>query len=135
MKILVCGSRDFPARDIVFDLLEAWYDRCGFELTVIHGACNTELDTRQNKELGIGADAIAHDFCINTPDVEEIACPANWSLHGKRAGFVRNAAMLALNPGLVLGFMNKPSPGTTMMMDLAAKKNIPVYRIQQWIAK
>jgi hypothetical protein len=130
MRILICGSRDFSDWEIIHEILDGYKTS---DLVVIHGACNTELDTRRNKILGQGADAIAHDWCIKN-NVKYQAWPANWEKHGKRAGFLRNTEMLEKGkPDIVIGFMNEPaSNGTSMMLNIAKKAGIPTYRIQCW---
>lgn len=138
MRVLICGSRDWADRAIVHHVLAGLYEQAMNDVenfSVIHGACNTKLDTRAEKTPGIGADAYAHEWCSYSPGyVSELAFPADWEQHGKRAGFIRNARMLdEAKPDLVIGFTNDPpSRGTTIMLDLAKRAGVTVYRVQEW---
>lgn len=138
MRALICGSRDWTNSDLIWLVLDALHERAiggAEDLTVIHGACNTRLDTRADKAIGCGADAYAHEWCFVHPhSVGESLYPADWERYGKRAGFVRNAEMLADGkPDVVVGFTNDPpSAGTRMMLDLARRAGVPTYRIQEW---
>ena len=51
--------------------------------------------------------------------------PAEWALHGKKAGYLRNEKMLRMGkPDLVVAFPG--GVGTAMMVDLAKKKGLRV---------
>lgn len=51
---------------------------------------------------------------------------ANWGLYGKRAGYVRNAAMLDEGPELVIAFWDDESKGTQHTIREATNRGIPV---------
>ena len=57
--------------------------------------------------------------------------PAQWDLHGKRAGFLRNQQMIEeFQPDIVLAFSEHPiTKGTAHTVRLAKKAGIPVYVI------
>jgi hypothetical protein len=138
VRILVCGSRDWTNADIIWTTLDGFYEksqRLSKPLTLIHGACNTKLDTRANKTLGIGADAIAEKWALMMGD-KNVFCnpyPAPWGTFGRKAGFIRNRQMLTEGkPDIVLGFMNQESPGTKMMLNFAKNAGVKTYRIQEW---
>lgn len=125
MRVLVTGSRswDDPNR-IRAALVVAWSqdeDWSQDDLapsprpTLVSGACP------------IGADAIAEDFArICHWPIERH--PAEWDKHGKRAGFVRNAEMVALGADVCLAFIKDGSKGATMTADLAEKAGIRTRR-------
>lgn len=48
-----------------------------------------------------------------------------WESFGQRAGYLRNLAMLQLEPDLVIAFTNG-SPGTQHTIDEARRRGIPV---------
>jgi hypothetical protein len=81
----------------------------------VHGDCPT------------GADALAQELADEFRHRSE-RYPANWAEHGKRAGFVRNAEMVALGADICLAFIRANSKGATMTADLAEKAGIPTYR-------
>lgn len=109
MRVLVCGSReyDYPVGVAVriAELPEG--------TVVIHGAA-------------LGPDTIAGNFAKNTMllDVEEY--PADWETYGKRAGIIRNLAMLDTEPDLVIAFWDGKSKGTGHTIREAQKRGIPV---------
>lgn len=51
--------------------------------------------------------------------------PANWQLHGKRAGYLRNIEMAEYADALV-AFWDGMSKGTKHMIDIAKSKNLQV---------
>jgi YspA, cpYpsA-related SLOG family len=57
------------------------------------------------------------------------AHPANWQLHGRRAGYIRNAEMVAAGADLCLAFIRNHSPGATACADLAERAGIRTIRI------
>jgi hypothetical protein len=59
--------------------------------------------------------------------VQEVACRANWYLHGKGAGHERNARMLELGPELVVAFPG--GRGTANMIARAERAGVEVMRI------
>lgn len=107
-RVLVCGSRDWSDIHAIRLALVALDPHT----TIIHGAAP-------------GADTIAgwlaHDFGFTVE-----AFPADWKRYGKRAGFLRNVAMLDTRPTLVLAFQKNGSRGTQHTIDEARKRDIPV---------
>lgn len=113
--ILVCGSRTVTNQGFMHKVLDAQHGRIS---TLVQGAQR-------------GADLIAYNWAINH-FIPTCSHPANWPLHDKRAGYLRNAEMLEHHSGIsaVLAFVDKPiieSRGTKMMCDLATAKNIRVF--------
>lgn len=118
-KVMVTGSRSWGtmSRD---------RERVNFHLrlrtrgrTLVHGACPN------------GADKLADDWA-RTNDHPVERHPADWNKHGKRAGFIRNAEMVAsLDPetDLVLVFWDGESRGTLHAARLARKAGLTVIDI------
>jgi hypothetical protein len=108
MKVLVCGSRswDNPTaiRRRLTDLPR------GAE--VIHGNAR-------------GADQDAGTFA-RALGLRETAFPADWRGKGRRAGIIRNLAMLDQKPDLVLAFWDGRSTGTAHTITEARRRGIPV---------
>jgi SLOG family YspA-like protein len=118
MRVLVTGSRDWQANDLVWKALRLCLDNSHGPMTVVHGACPT------------GADEQAHQWCekfgANSPGaIIEEPHPADWS-QGKFAGFARNAEMVNLGADLCLAFQRNKSKGTQHTMDLCNKAGIIV---------
>lgn len=112
MKVLVCGSRHFNDYELLEKVLS------NYEITeIIEGEAT-------------GADTLARRFS----ESKGIPCkkfPAQWDLHGKRAGPIRNAQMLSEGqPDFVIAFRGKNSRGTQNMIDQSKKKNISVRIIE-----
>ena len=88
ITLLVCGGRDFQDRELMTLLLSqihAWRP--------IH---------RLVHEAAPGADTEANHWAI-THGIPTDPYPANWTVHGNRAGPIRNARILRLGkPDLVL---------------------------------
>ncbi len=110
MKVLVFGSR----RWIEQTPIERRLRQLPSGTTIVHGAA-------------AGADNIA-GYVAGLLGLPVKPYPANWVLHGKAAGPIRNQFMLDDNPDLdlALGFILKGSPGSTDMLRRAKLANIPV---------
>lgn len=89
MRVIVCGGRDYQNRSHVYAVLRDLRQRYG-SLTIIEGGAT-------------GADRLAREWASH----ENQACvtvEADWKLHGRAAGPLRNRAMLEQNPALVVAF-------------------------------
>ena len=115
-RILVTGSRTWTNQLTITEALwDGWIDLGRVPTTLVHGACPT------------GADAIADMvWATNQYPVEQH--PAKWTEHGKRAGYVRNALMVALGADLCLAFIKDESKGATMTAELAEQAGIETRR-------
>lgn len=123
MRIIVTGSRSWSDVMVLRQAL-AWlaYDvvvRDGGSLVVVHGACPT------------GADAMASEWVAHWPGtgwsgVTEERHPADWEQFGKRAGPIRNEAMIKAGADLVLAFPLPGGKGTQHAIRLAREAGIPV---------
>lgn len=122
MRILVTGSRYWPYPEVVYrELSEAARNAAG-PIVVVEGACH----------LG-GADEHAHtwaeDMAFRGDDVTSERHPADWDLHGKAAGFIRNQQMVHAGADLCVAFILNGSRGATHCADCAESRGIPVRRI------
>ena len=116
--MLITGSRDWPQDDDrVIMTIGYYFGRFhdNSRLTLVHGACPT------------GVDAIVERLG-DYPGVETERHPAEWDVFGKRAGYVRNQAMVDLGADVCLAFIKNGSRGATMTADLAEKAGIPTHR-------
>ncbi len=114
VRVLVCGSRHWTDHDII----KAWLSKLPKGSTVIHGGCR-------------GADAIAGDVAAEL-GFGVAVFPADWKLHGKSAGPIRNEQMIVeAVPQRVLAFtealMRDQRPtGTSDCVMRALAHGIPV---------
>ncbi len=116
-RLLVTGSRTWTDHGLIYatllDLRDYWADP---EAVLVHGAAR-------------GVDTIAARFWGNWGLLVE-PHPADWRRHGKRAGYVRNAEMVALGADRCVAFIRDRSKGATMCADLAERAGIPVRRCE-----
>lgn len=126
VRVVVTGSRRFPAAALVRVHLDTAFHQllAGDTLTVVHGTCRT------------GADAAAAVWCayqrvIGAPVVEEPHA-ADWATHGRAAGPLRNAAMVAAGADMCLAFLDDtPCRGTHATIHLARAAGIDVTEVTQ----
>jgi hypothetical protein len=123
LRILVTGSREWTDRDTLRDaLMRAIADLCPpgagpsshplSGMTLVHGAARG-LDTLAAEQAEFwGMQVEAH--------------PADWARHGRAAGPIRNAAMVALGADVCLAFPIGASPGTRGCIAVAERAGIPV---------
>lgn len=113
--VIVTGSRDLLDGMRVWDELDNLRRENWGAFFVRHGDCPT------------GADRFA-SIWTEFPDsgVYEIPCPANWDLHGKAAGPIRNREMAQAGADLCLAFPLGQSRGTWNCVNECKKAGIPV---------
>ena len=114
MKVLVCGGRDYADSMRVereLDALAKWTAK----ISIIEGGAS-------------GADAFAHRWAQkrNAP-IQTFR--ADWEAHGKAAGPIRNAKMLAAGPDLVLAFPG--GKGTADMVRRARLAGVKVCEVSR----
>lgn len=122
MRVLVCGSRTFTDEKKMKEVLD------GYKITTV-----IEGEAR-------GADTLSRLYAEQRGIPVE-SYPADWSLHGKGAGHIRNSRMLTEGkPDLCVAFLgpvaiseftsglsdSKYSKGTKNMIDQATKAGVPV---------
>lgn len=114
MRVLVCGGRDYRDRFMVCVTLDNLVDERGEISAIIHGGAT-------------GADEWAHEWAVGSwCDVD--VYPAEWQRHGKRAGPIRNARMLAEGkPDLVVAFPG--GRGTADMVRRARAAGVEVVEV------
>lgn len=71
-----------------------------------------------------GADTLGKRYAMEH-HVPVISMPADWELHGKKAGHLRNQEMARCADALI-AFWDGQSRGTRDMIEIAAEKGIPI---------
>lgn len=114
IKVLVCGGRNYHDFDRLEDELNLIWRAYG-EFIVISGGAR-------------GADTLAIDYAKKYNNPLEVYM-ANWDLHGKSAGPIRNQQMLDEGqPDLVIAFPG--GNGTADMIRRARKAGVEVKEIE-----
>lgn len=121
MKIIIAGSRGAPQGrsylGIGYCCGKMMHAHPGFKITeiVCGGAAGVDEWGKQ----------LAQNYGIPVK-----LMLADWDQYGKKAGYIRNAAMADYADALIAIWDGK-SPGTKMMIELARKKGMPVevYRL------
>lgn len=113
MRVLVCGGRDYLARQELYSVLDELHEQRGIDSVVQGGAK--------------GADKFACDWGRNNKlPVLEFA--ANWTRDGRAAGPIRNQNMLNQSkPDLVVAFPG--GRGTAHMVGIAKKAGVEVIEV------
>lgn len=113
-RLLVTGSRDWSDREAVRQALREATRGWGREVLLVSGHCPT------------GADALAEEIWTRAGGEVE-AHPADWRAQGKKAGYLRNRAMVEAGADhalLFLGFCKKP----------ACKRGIPLHHLSHGVS-
>lgn len=111
-RILVCGGRHYSNRDAVFAALDHY--ALNGPVTIIEGGAP-------------GADSLARLWSWSRKQ-QCLTFPAQWSVHGKAAGPIRNQQMLDDGlPDLVLAFPG--GRGTANMISLAQAAGVRVVEL------
>lgn len=115
-RILVTGSRDWTDRAVVEHALGTAL-RLFRPIVIVHGGCPT------------GADRMAWEWAWRAGVPCEV-WPAEWAAHGRAAGPIRNAQMVAAGARFCLAFPLPGSRGTEDCVRRAEAAGIPVRRFE-----
>lgn len=112
---IVCGGRDYRNKARVYQILDAAVERLGVDF-IVQGVAD-------------GADYLAWQWA----DERGVKCgsyPAHWDEHGRKAGPIRNQAMLdEAGATIVIAFGG--GRGTNHMVDIARKAGLRVIKIDR----
>ncbi|MFE6127502.1 SLOG family protein [Streptomyces sp. NPDC056437] len=123
-RVLVTGSRDWDDIDTIAAAIEqTLIDSGGRPVLVVHGACPSGADWH--------ADHYARWLRGRGCSVDVEPHPANWSLNGKAAGFIRNQLMVNLGADICLAFIKNGSRGASHTARLAEEAGI---KTRRWTA-
>lgn len=107
---LVCGSRDWPAPWFVTAMMIELIPTGSLIITGGAGGVDTHAENE--------AIRLRYELKVMRAD---------WDLYGKRAGYIRNLAMLDENPVAVLAFQFNQSRGTAHTIREAYKRKIALH--------
>lgn len=110
-RVLICGSRSWQNKTLIRDVVQGLPDGT---LVIAGGAGGADTHAR----------CYAHERGLFVAEVA--VTDAHWTQFGRRAGLVRNAAMLSLAPDLVVAFQRGESRGTQDTINAARRLGIPV---------
>lgn len=125
MRVICTGSRNWMGiygdNRIyqVLNIILALADVLGEKLTIIHGDCPTGADqvvdrwARRREGDGVTVETL----------------PASWSTLGRRAGPVRNKAMVDRGADMCIGFVRGDARGTRITLAMAAEAGIPTFTV------
>jgi hypothetical protein len=114
LKLIIAGSRNFYNYILLESTLAkllSKYDDLPKQIEVVSGHA-------------LGADRLG-EIWAERHAIKVTTFPANWQLHGKRAGYLRNIEMAEYADALV-AFWDGMSKGTKHMIDIAKSKNLQV---------
>lgn len=114
LKLIIAGSRNFYNYILLESTLAkllSKYDDLPKQIEVVSGHA-------------LGADRLG-EIWAKRHAIKVTTFPANWQLHGKRAGYLRNIEMAEYADALV-AFWDGMSKGTKHMIDIAKSKNLQV---------
>jgi hypothetical protein len=118
-RVLVCGGRDYDNRERVRRTLDAALaaaQSAGKVAVIIHGNAR-------------GADLLADQYARER-SLKVIPFPADWNLHGRRAGPIRNIKMLTESqPHVIIAF--RGGNGTAHMMKIGREAGVPVHEVKE----
>lgn len=112
-RVLVCGGRNFRSPAQIARALDQLHAERKFTALIQGGAT--------------GADALAKDWARTKPEIQRFESKAQWELHGRAAGPIRNARMLEWKPDLVVAFAG--GVGTANMIAQARTAGVEVIEV------
>ena len=121
IRILITGSRNFDdfnmMRSALEDVLDCYPEYSPKDFIVVHGNAR-------------GADKIS-GYIAQQLGMQVEVHNAQWNVHGKRAGIIRNIQMVNNGADICLAFPLGSSRGTRHCMELSQQENIPTINITE----
>lgn len=108
MRLIIAGTRDFSDYQML-EVMTDYYLKNQQNPTIVSGTAR-------------GADQLGERYA-SARGYNIIRFPANWDLHGKAAGAIRNTEM-ATNSDALLAFWDGQSRGTKHMVETAKKMGL-----------
>lgn len=109
MQVVVCGSRSYTNKDLVYELLDVCQPT-----EIVHGGSK-------------GADSIAQQYAVDH-NIEYTVFLPEWDVYGRGAGPVRNKMMIEYsNPDCIILVFGSSGAGTNNTITLARKMKRAVF--------
>lgn len=110
MKVIIAGSRSFNDYELLKEKCDIFLSNSK-DIEVVSGTANgaDKLGERYAQEKGYPIKRF----------------PADWDIHGKKAGYIRNREMAEYADALI-AFWDKESKGTVHMLNIAKENNLMV---------
>lgn len=126
LRIIVAGGRDFKDYNLLSDTIMQY-----LEVMDDTGIVDNPKQVKFISGAARGADSLGEQFAY-TWDYEVIRFVADWDVHGKSAGYRRNAEMAKFaseegHTGVLIAFWDGRSKGTKHMIDLAKRYGLDVH--------
>lgn len=112
MRTIIAGSRNINNNSIVQTVVTKAARDHDINISVL--VCG----------MAKGVDMLGHRWATAN-NIKIDGKPANWELHGKRAGYFRNVQM-AENADALIAIWDGKSPGTKHMIDIAKARGLKV---------
>lgn len=110
-RVIIAGGREFTDYAALEQFVDHMLSQVNDEITVVSGTAR-------------GADRLGEQYARNR-GMQIQQYPAQWDVHGKSAGYKRNALM-ADNADALIACWDGKSRGTKHMIDIARSKGLPV---------
>lgn len=110
-RVIIAGGRDFDNYELLKSTMDKLLSNVTDDICIVSGMARgaDTLGKRYAKERGY-----------------QVSCfPANWELHGKSAGYIRNRDM-ALNADALVAFWDGESKGTKDMIRVAKEEHLRI---------
>lgn len=111
MNVVIAGSRGFTDYKLLCETLDHLLPR-DVPVVILSGTAR-------------GADQLGERYAVDR-GLAVHRFPANWKLHGKSAGFIRNEEMLR-HADMAIFFWDDKSRGTAHAITTAAKLKVPYH--------
>lgn len=109
MRVIIAGGRDFNNYVLLLETII----KSNFDITeIVSGGA-------------AGADRLGEKFAYEA-NISLKRFPANWNIHGRKAGIIRNGQMAEYADALIAVWDNK-SPGTANMIKQAQSKRLKIF--------
>ena len=110
-KVIIAGCRDFADYELMKEKCDFYLQNKKKDVIIVSGHASgaDALGERYTHERGFGLETF----------------PANWKVHGRAAGPIRNAQMADVANALI-AFWDGKSRGTKNMIDTATKRGLKV---------
>ena len=112
MRVIIAGTRSIS---LTIEEIEAIVQESGFTITRLVSGMAKGVDTS-----GVG--------WARSKNIQVLPYPANWSLHGEKAGPMRNSEMAKAAEALIL-IWNGESHGSADMLRKALKRGLRVHEV------